>query len=161
MPLFIKHFSNIGQSAVHLIPLPLEHYLQCPRHTHTWGRRSMDNIPSNYRNKAIETKYLARGRKHIGTSGAWTHDLVEACTVPLDHTRSHYSVNKRLGVCHLMNLCISHSIKLIDTKHNPMRFNSVTIRIRNFVPNRKQWFKYISHHTFNSAPYWRTAKPWR
>ena len=40
----------------------------------------MGNIPSNYLNnaqvdEAIETKYLAQGHKHVGTSGARTHDL--------------------------------------------------------------------------------------
>ena len=51
---YIAPFSNINQSALHLIPLPLEYCqlaaLQCPRHTYTFGRRSMDyyNIPSNY-----------------------------------------------------------------------------------------------------------------
>ena len=40
----------------------------------------MDNIPSNYLNnaqvnEAIETKYLAQGHKHVGTSGARTHGL--------------------------------------------------------------------------------------
>ena len=54
--------------------------LQCPGHTHTFGRRSMDNIPSNYLNnaqvnEAIKTKNLAQGHKHVETSGARTHDL--------------------------------------------------------------------------------------
>ena len=40
----------------------------------------MDNIPSNYLDnaqvdEAIETKYFAQGHKHVGTSGARTHDL--------------------------------------------------------------------------------------
>ena len=40
----------------------------------------MDNIPSNYLNnaqvdEAIKTKYLAQRHKHVGTSGAGTHDL--------------------------------------------------------------------------------------
>ena len=44
----------------------------------------MDKIPSNYLNnaqvnKAIKTKNIAQGHKHVGTSGAPsspTHDLV-------------------------------------------------------------------------------------
>ena len=41
----------------------------------------MDNIPSNYPNnaqvnKAIKTKYLAQGHKHVGASGARTRNLV-------------------------------------------------------------------------------------
>ena len=55
----------------------------------------MDYIPSNYLitlrvDEAIETKYLAQGHKHVGTSGARTHwsSASESCTVPLDHTRS-------------------------------------------------------------------------
>ena len=37
----------------------------------------MDCIPSNYAqvDEAIETKYLAQGHKHVGTSGAQTHGL--------------------------------------------------------------------------------------
>ena len=31
-----------------------------------------------------------------------------------------YSVDERLGVCHRMDLCISHAIKLFDTKHYPV-----------------------------------------
>ena len=40
----------------------------------------MDYIPSNYLitaqvDKAIETKYLAQGHKHVSTSRAQTHSL--------------------------------------------------------------------------------------
>ena len=31
-----------------------------------------------------------------------------------------YSVNERLGVCHLMDLCISHAIKGFDAQHDPV-----------------------------------------
>ena len=54
--------------------------LQCPRHTHTFRRRSIDSIPSNYlitlrSTKQSRLKYLAQGHKHVGTSGARTHGL--------------------------------------------------------------------------------------
>ena len=31
-----------------------------------------------------------------------------------------YSVNERLGVCYLMDLCISHTIKAFDAKQDPV-----------------------------------------
>ena len=31
-----------------------------------------------------------------------------------------YSVEERLGVCHLIDLCISHTIKAFDTEHDPV-----------------------------------------
>ena len=30
------------------------------------------------------------------------------------------SVDERLGVCHLIDLCISHTIKAFDTNHDPV-----------------------------------------
>ena len=48
---FIKRFSNFDQSAFTFNSVAiriLSAALQCPRHTHTFGRRSMDYIPSNY-----------------------------------------------------------------------------------------------------------------
>ena len=32
-----------------------------------------------------------------------------------------YSVDERLGVCHLMDVCISHTINASDAKHDPVR----------------------------------------
>ena len=31
-----------------------------------------------------------------------------------------YSVDEKLGVCHLMNLCISHTIKAVDAQYGPV-----------------------------------------
>ena len=31
-----------------------------------------------------------------------------------------YSVDERLGVCHLVDLCISHTIKAFDAQHDPV-----------------------------------------
>ena len=54
--------------------------LTCPGRTHTFGRRSLGNIPRNYLNnaqvnEAFKSKYLAQGHKHVRTGGTRTHDL--------------------------------------------------------------------------------------
>ena len=76
-------FSNINQSAVHFIPLPVE-YVSCltmsKAYSYPWTMLiwlyswQLPNIPQV--DKAIETKYLAQGHKHIDGSGARTHSLV-------------------------------------------------------------------------------------
>ena len=96
MSVYVALF-NIDQSAVHLLPLPLEYVGRVrmfnSRYTHTYGRRPMDNIPSNNLITLRSTKQL-RLFKYLPEG----NDLAPRSRVLHCFTRPHISGSFTLGI---------------------------------------------------------------